>query len=118
MNNGLHAWPNSCLVSNQGFGDEATHTIRETHFSAHPLEGVRSLIHPAFILPCREADEFSFMHRRAGAWFIAQEAYSQMKNQYGVFLPWILRYRQMCEEGSIVYVTARLKRLMRFLGPH
>jgi hypothetical protein len=116
MNNGLHCWPNASLVSNHGFGDEATHTFRETDFSALPLEGIGILTHPAFIVPSREADEFSFMQRRAGAWIISQEAYSQMRNQYGVFLPWILRYRQMREEGGVAYASARLKRLMRFWG--
>lgn len=60
INNGLSVIPNSNLVSNIGFGNNATHTFNQNHFYAALLhEEITSLKHPQFILPCVEADIFT-----------------------------------------------------------
>jgi len=60
INNGLSVIPNSNLISNIGFGVQATHTFDEAHFySALLNEEITSLIHPHFILPEVAADIFT-----------------------------------------------------------
>lgn len=52
--------PNANLISNIGFGDEATHTHKVsayTNMSVEPIEF--PLIHPQIVLPHREADAFT-----------------------------------------------------------
>ena len=66
MNNGLHAWPNACLVSNRGFDGDGTHTFGQYRFQSLPLESLPIITHPEFILPCREADKFAYLYRRGG----------------------------------------------------
>ena len=67
MNNGLHAWPNTPLVSNIGFDEHGTHTFAdcpEVIYADQRLTGLPSLEHPGVMLPCREADRYAFFHRR------------------------------------------------------
>lgn len=64
-NGGLTALPNRNLVSNVGFGDDATHTTGD----AEPTvigEGLDELNHPNFLLRDAKADSYSFEHHFDG----------------------------------------------------
>lgn len=63
MNNGLHAWPNSSLVQNVGYGLHASHTFGENPFETDTLLGMPLVQHPLFIAPCHEADHNAFITR-------------------------------------------------------
>lgn len=107
MNNGLHAWPNTCLISNVGFDLEGTHTFGDSRFASLKLEALGEIAHPRFILPSREADEFAFLHRRRGL--------SQIeKAKYGWKYSWVLRTRQIRREGLLQYIGSRLYRCIPF----
>ena len=62
---GLTALPNRNLVSNIGFGPDATHTTddRKTHLMQ---EGSSNWYHPTFVIVDREADSYTFYHYIAG----------------------------------------------------
>lgn len=108
MNNGLHAWPNSCLITNQGFDDSGTHTFWQNDFSTLPLEPLGPLTHPEFILPCRQADEFAFVYRRDGLHGILLDAYEQEKRILGSFHPWYLRIKNLRDRGVASYLRSKL----------
>lgn len=60
FNNGLSVMPNVNLISNIGFGDDATHTFSSNGFDAlatHSLED--KIIHPTLILANGEADYYT-----------------------------------------------------------
>lgn len=61
--NGLSAVPNVNLVSNIGFGRDATHTTRARHplaeLPTHRLDDIR---HPPAVIAHKEADTFFFEH--------------------------------------------------------
>jgi hypothetical protein len=103
MNNGLHAWPNVSLVSNRGFDGEGTNTFGEHMFASLALEDLGELLHPDFVVPSRDADEFAFLHRRGGLGLIE-------KSKYGFLYPWILRRRQLAIEGLVPYFFSRILR--------
>ena len=100
MNNGLHVWPNACMVSNKGFDNEGTHTFGDNAFASTVLESLGDLLHPAFVVPCRTADEFAFLYRRDGLPMIE-------KVKYGRLYPWVLRSRNLKGKGLIPYFTTR-----------
>lgn len=110
MNNGLHVWPNYCLVSNRGFGEDCTHTFEPNLFASPPLQPLGELRHPLFVLPCREADEFSFLYRRGGRDLMSYEDEARVRDRYRWFYPWILRVRQLRLEGPVAYILSRLSR--------
>lgn len=114
MNNGLHAWPNVCLVSNVGFGGDGTHTFGDSAFASLNLEAMGEIVHPQFILPSRDADEFAFLHRRNGLQQIEDERYQIERQRYGWTHPWVLRMRDLRREGAIHYVRSRLHRCIPF----
>jgi hypothetical protein len=59
FNNGLVIIPNENLISNIGFGTEATNVTYEKSIFDHiPLSQIDEIIHPAFILPEKRADLF------------------------------------------------------------
>lgn len=61
VNNGLAILPNRNLVSNIGFGSEATHTIDSFHkLSSRPTEILDEIVHPEFVVPNLEADRYAF----------------------------------------------------------
>ena len=63
FNNGLCIIPNYNLVSNIGFGDNATHTVRKDHLSANiPLTEIDEITHPLYFLPEKKADEISLTY--------------------------------------------------------
>jgi hypothetical protein len=67
VNGGLTALPNRNLVSNVGFGVDATHTI----FGAVDttiIEGVDPNHHPSFLLRNAAADRYTFDHFFGGKW--------------------------------------------------
>ena len=104
MNNGLHAWPNVSLVSNQGFAGDGTHTFGGNAFASPPLEAIGTILHPQFLLPSRDADEFAFLYRRGGIWEIERQ-------RFGRLYPWLLRWRRLRSEGLIRYAGRQIKRL-------
>jgi hypothetical protein len=58
---GLTATPNINLVSNLGFGPDATHTTSDTHkLSNIPVESLGNLTHPTDIVRNEAADQFCF----------------------------------------------------------
>ena len=60
INNGLSIIPNVNLISNIGFGVNATHTFDKEHFfAALPTEQLLSITHPQIMIPCVEADLFT-----------------------------------------------------------
>jgi hypothetical protein len=62
---GLTVLPNRNLISNIGFGEDATHTTdgRVTH---QMQGGISELVHPSFLVIDREADAYTFHHHIAG----------------------------------------------------
>ena len=59
-NNGLCINPNQNLISNIGFGQEATHTKDNNDlFSNRPLQPLTEIIHPRFIIENRQATDYS-----------------------------------------------------------
>lgn len=60
--NGLSIIPNKNLISNIGFGIEATHTIGESKFSNLPIKKLDKIVHPAFIKREFEADYYYYKH--------------------------------------------------------
>jgi len=64
-NNGLTALPNRNLVSNIGFGVDATHTINVLD-SKHISHGLGPLQHPSLPLRNEIADRYTFEHHIAG----------------------------------------------------
>ncbi|QNI83318.1 nucleotide-diphospho-sugar transferase [Synechococcus sp. RS9907] len=65
VNRGLTALPNRNLVSNVGFGEDATHT---THVADPTLadQSLGRLRHPTFVLRNASADAYSFDHHFGG----------------------------------------------------
>ena len=61
-NSGLTALPNQNLVSNVGFGKDATHTLRKENPTYAPEKGMGKLNHPSFIIRECQADRF-FVHK-------------------------------------------------------
>ncbi|MCP5459188.1 MAG: nucleotide-diphospho-sugar transferase [Gammaproteobacteria bacterium] len=58
--NGLTVLPAKNLVTNIGFGIDATHTIRHTNYSALPLESLDfPLVHPNFVVRDVMADQWT-----------------------------------------------------------
>ena len=66
-NSGLTALPNRNLVSNVGFGVDATHTTGGTSKTAIS-EGINSNQHPSFLLRDSAADRYTFGHVFGGKW--------------------------------------------------
>ncbi len=71
FNNGLAIIPNVNLISNIGFGNNATHTFNDDNVYANvPLEEIDEIIAPTFFLPEKQADmrllipEFNIEQRR------------------------------------------------------
>lgn len=58
--NGLQIIPNVNLVSNIGFGVDATHTINKNHLAGLPTTDIWKIKHPPFIVRHQEADNYIF----------------------------------------------------------
>ncbi len=57
---GLAVLPNINLVSNMGFGNDATHTISESKFSKMMISEMKQIIHPKVIKRDIKADNYTF----------------------------------------------------------
>lgn len=84
LNNSLSVIPNVNLISNIGFGKDATHTVHAQHPYANQAIGVLGeILHPAYMVPQKQADyatlAFDFdvqrikkkqakLHRRVKRW--------------------------------------------------
>lgn len=58
--NGLTIIPNTNLVSNLGYGPDATHTVNESPFAKLPISDIWEIEHPPFVVRHREADNYTF----------------------------------------------------------
>lgn len=58
---GLTASPDVNLVSNIGFGKEATHTTVERNYASLPTFDIGEIKHPPFLVRNREADIYTYM---------------------------------------------------------
>jgi hypothetical protein len=67
-NGGLTALPNRNLVSNVGFGDDATHTTGSL-INTVISEGIDPNQHPSFLLRNAAADRYTFDHAFGGKWY-------------------------------------------------
>ncbi len=65
INSGLSCLPNGNLVSNVGFGEDATHTIDGEVLTVAD-QGLGELTHPRFVLRDVAADRYSFDHHFLG----------------------------------------------------
>jgi hypothetical protein len=55
--------PNWNMVENIGFGDSSTHTGSRNSRLPDPVHNApREIVHPSFILPCPEADDYTYRH--------------------------------------------------------
>lgn len=71
----LSVLPGVNLVTNVGFGADATHTTSDSRFAAMPALALDELRHPSRVAPDAEADAYTFEHvyggrslRREGLW--------------------------------------------------
>ena len=63
IQNGLCINPNTNLITNIGFGNEATHTKASVKYANMKIQEIENIIHPSlFVLPYKEADNFTFEH--------------------------------------------------------
>jgi Macrocin-O-methyltransferase (TylF) len=62
LNRGLCILPNVNLVSNIGFGGDATHTSSQSQISRLPSTEIGRLTHPRRMVQHRKADAFTFNH--------------------------------------------------------
>jgi hypothetical protein len=59
MQNGLTILPNTNLVSNVGFGPEATHTVDRSPLDSIAAHDIGPIIHPEWVAPRYDADAFT-----------------------------------------------------------
>ncbi len=65
--NGLAITPNKNLISNIGFGKNATHTFLPTPYAELPIyELTEEIRHPPYIIPNKDADNYTFNHYFGG----------------------------------------------------
>lgn len=66
LNRGLGVVPARNLISNIGFGEDATHTFGDSASAALPLESLGAVRHPKHILRHAAADAFTFEEHYGG----------------------------------------------------
>jgi hypothetical protein len=76
---GLAAVPDVNLISNIGFGDDATHTTVPTWHSGMAVDAARVLRHPNVIAPDRAADDFEFHARHRHQTPLAKRLASRLR---------------------------------------
>ena len=64
--NGLSILPNSNLVSNIGFGLDATHVAGDSPWARLPVTDIWQVKHPPFIARNKEADNYTFAYHYGG----------------------------------------------------
>jgi hypothetical protein len=65
---GLTATPNVNLVTNIGFGPDATHALAPTTQDGVPTQAIGPITHPQLVQRDREADRYTFDHVYGGPW--------------------------------------------------
>jgi len=60
IHSGFGIVPNVNLISNIGFRDDATHTIRANKYANMNRDELKKIIHPTFIIQEKSADEYFF----------------------------------------------------------
>ena len=58
-NDGLAILPNINMISNIGFGADATHTFGESEFANMPRYDIINISHPSEVVQNKEADDFT-----------------------------------------------------------
>ena len=106
MNSGLHAWPNVCLVSNIGWDERSTHTFGDDNpFAYLNTQSIDDLVHPKYIVPDRNADNYAFLYRRGGQNIIEQ-------GKLGLLYNWKLRLLNLQRKGFWSYIKKKLTRFI------
>ncbi len=67
MQSGLTVLPQVNLVTNIGFGSDATHTRRANKFSRLPIQSIDTIFHPRWMSRHRQADDFTDDYVFSGA---------------------------------------------------
>ena len=75
---GLTVLPSVNLVSNIGFGSEATHTFGNSIYSNMPTHEIIPINHPLFVVRHQEADDYTFNHHFGGLQ-IRRERFAHVK---------------------------------------
>ncbi len=90
FNNGLVIIPNENLISNIGFGDNATNTLNENNVYANiPLAEIGEISHPMFFVPEKQADlsiinrDFNIDARRRKANSLSRKVKKWVKSIFG-----------------------------------
>ena len=106
---GLTATPNSNLVSNIGFGEDGTHTIkRSSEFENMAVECLGELTHPKIVAQHEDADNYAFQNHFGGKYLgvsgfprlVTKKLYSLLK------IVWLFRVQG--DKPSQYLGTARL----------
>lgn len=90
---GLTATPNVNLVTNIGFGPDATHTVTEGDLEGLPVSALGALVHPAVVRRDRAADKFVF-NRNFGGRDHPDRVRNRVKKRYAQLLrapSWLVR---------------------------
>ena len=78
-NNGLSIIPNQNLVSNIGFGEDATHTKDSKSNMAETKTGkLENIVHPEFVIPDLKADRYTFYNK------IKLSKIKKVKQKFGI----------------------------------
>ena len=78
---GLAVVPEVNLITNIGFGPDATHTHHDSHLAALPLSEISQIEHPRFVIAHREADEYIFDIAMGGKEMAAADSlYGKVRN--------------------------------------
>lgn len=97
INGGLTATPNRNLVTNVGFGEDATHT-KDLTINTAIGEGIDPNQHPSILLRDTAADRYTFDHKFGGRWY--RFPLSLLR------LPWRTATRVLCYlKCLLLYIT-------------
>lgn len=81
-NRGLCAVPNKNLISNIGFGQDATHTKTQNYYANQKTESLGPIIHPVLIEADISADRYTYEHLFATS--LTEKVINELKS---LFLP-------------------------------
>lgn len=97
----VHAWPNTSLIENCGFGIDATHTFGKNPFSSKSRQ-LFEIEHPELVLADTTADEIAFDYRFDGR-------RSKERARLGRLYPWAMRLRMIKEKGIFHYLLPKIR---------
>lgn len=63
---GISIIPNANLVSNLGFGPEATHTLTESPWARLPVDNILEIKHPSYVVRDRGIEQYVFQYVMGG----------------------------------------------------